>query len=152
MDYGNEKTEIFELAITERAKGILLNMAWWAKFLAIIGFIIIGIMVLVFGGIALVQGSESSGMFGRMGMGGGGPLASIMLAAIMAGIYFYPTYALLMYAIKVKKAVLAADKFEFESAVNHLKNMFKFMGILMIAFIVIYGIVLVGAAVVLTRL
>ena len=150
----NEHSDIFGLEVSDYARSLFLNMARWAKFLAIMGFIVMGIMavaliVMVFASAAIDSAAlGSSGIYGQLGMAG-----SAIFVLLLLGIYFYPTYALLMYAIKVKRAMLAANQGDFELSINYLKNTFKYIGILMIILLSFYDIaIIIGITVALTHL
>ena len=135
MAFEGENSEIFDLTITPYARSLFLNMARWAKFLAISGFILMGLMSIVFM-VAFYTSSQvsSNTMFSSFGIVGG----SIFTLFILA-VYFYPTYALLMYSIKVKRALTSINQHEFDGSINFLKNMFMYIGILLIIFMVLYG-------------
>ena len=139
----NNQSPIFNLEINDRVKFILLTMAKWTRFLAILGFIIMGLVMLGFIVFSITSlgnntNPENNSLAYKIGyiIGGG---------AVLLGLYFYPTYALLMYSAKLKKAISATNQQDFELAVNYLKNSFKYLGISIIIFIVLYGILITAA-------
>lgn len=143
MDYFNQnKSEIFTLEVDETAKATFLEMSRWTKFLAIIWFVILGLMIAA--GIVLgVAMSRSSAM--AAAMPGLGSASFIVIYIGFAALYFYPTYALLKYATGIKVALNTNDKLGFNKALVYLKNMFKYMGIMMIIMLCLYGLIIVVA-------
>jgi hypothetical protein len=65
----------------------------------------------------------------------------MMLVAI--AIYFYPIYALMRYSGAMKIAMNTNSKEHFNTSITYLKNAFKYMGILMIILLCLYGIMFV---------
>jgi hypothetical protein len=151
MGLFDNDSDIFGMEVTERAKSIFLNMARWTKFLAIMGFIFIGLMLLMFS-VGLFtnfsdRGFSSNPVLSSIGVGG-----SMIFAVLLLGIYFYPTYTLYMYSIKIKRAVLSSDKDQFETALNFLKNTFQYLAILLIIVLIMYGLILAVALMFISRL
>ena len=138
----NESPNLFDLAVNETVKSTFLAMAKWTRFLAIVGFAMMGIGVLwafffagKIGELAAMSGgsqlgAQGAGMFKGM---------MIFITLVFCGLYFYPTYALLMYSTKIKKSLYAGDQQEFEKALNFLKGCFQYIAVLTIIVLVIYG-------------
>lgn len=81
----------FETELTASAVSFLRESAKWSKFLAIIGFIGIGFMVLA----AIIMGFSFASMGNEMGMMMPYPPILISLIYIvMAAVYFMPVYYL----------------------------------------------------------
>ena len=125
------------LKITEQAKSFILETAKWAKFLAIVGFVFIGLMVL--GAFFMLIAGAS-----LPGMGGAGAGVGI-LYLLMALLYFFPTYYLLIFANKIKIGLSQSIQNDVDAGFENLKSMFKFMGILMIVVLGIYALFIVFA-------
>ena len=140
MQLESERSAVFGMELTEHTKSLFLTMARWTKFLAILGFVLLGVFVIALCVAVLTQnGLSSSSGPERIGQIIGAGVVAILLASI----YFYPTYALLMYSIKVKKAILAADQGDFDLSIKYLMNMFKYMGILLIIVLALYSVSLI---------
>jgi hypothetical protein len=116
----------------------LESAAKWARFLAIMGFISVGLMVL--GGIiAIIAGLALQSEMNR-GYGGyayrRGPDFPIWLAGfsyiIMAVIYFFPVKFLYDFAARTLQAVQSRDSIVLQSALESLKSHFKTLGIMTI--------------------
>ncbi len=113
-------------------------MATWTKFLAILGFIGLGFMVL--GGVALgvAVGTAATNQLGPIGSIGGIGIA--LLYILIAGIVFYPAYTLMKYSTGINVAVHTNNKQKFNEAIANLKNTFKFYGIITIISLLISGL------------
>ncbi len=146
MSLLNDNRSIFntDLEVNDHVKSILLNMASWTKFLAVFGFVIMGLMIAVLAIAGITKaGSGQMETAAQMGYYTGSMIGA---SALLVGIYFYPTYALLLFSSRIKKAFSSPSQEQFESALNYLKNSFKYIAILMIICVVLYGIALVFLA------
>jgi len=137
--------DIFKLEIDENAKTTFLEMARWTKFLAVLGFVALGlfltlgIIISIFLPIfAESMGGPSATAIASLGMAG--PVFVIIFFLIFIGIEVYPIYALMKYSSGIKKALTTENKEQFNRAIKHLKNMFKYFGILAIIMLVCWGI------------
>lgn len=145
MDYFSKgQSDIFKLEIDENAKGNFLEMSRWTKFLAILGFVMLGIalvlgifLALFISAFAELGGPSSQAL---ASLGAAAPIFIIVMVLIIVGIYIYPTYALLKYSNCIKAALTTDNKEMFNRAIRYLKYMFKYMGILMIVVLAIYGL------------
>jgi hypothetical protein len=150
MDNYNRKEEgIFNLSVNERGKAFMLETARWAKFLAIIGLIITGILLV--GMVFLIFGaSEISKQLGAV-YGAGYGIGMFFFYLLVLLIVLYPSITLLKFANKLRPAVSTGNEDLFNEALRSLKNTFKFWGIYVIILLSIYGIsiifLLIGAAV-----
>lgn len=132
------------LRMTSKMIDFIITTTKWAKFLSIVGFVILGLMLigalLMFG----VAGSISGGgaIFGSQVL-----LMSFMYIG-MALLYFFPTYYLFKFASKTKKGLMNLDSHSVESGFEYLKSTFKFMGILMIIVLSIYLFAILVAGIV----
>ncbi|MBS1587583.1 MAG: hypothetical protein JSS82_18770 [Bacteroidetes bacterium] len=138
---------IFNLEVDEVAKSHLLETARWGKFLAIVGFIIIGLMVLLglFGGMA-------ASSFGGGGLLGGLSGVSLLLFYLLiAALYFYPCFTLYRFASNMKPAINTMNRQQFNSALGNMKALFQYMGIMTIIMLSLYGILLIFVIIGLAR-
>ncbi|NQT78575.1 MAG: hypothetical protein HQ565_12760 [Bacteroidetes bacterium] len=111
----------------------------WALFLAIIGFIGLGIMILV--ALFMMAFSTTYSAF----PGSGIPFVFIgFLYLIISVVYFFPVYYLLKFSTNMKKAVLLKNEITLEEAFRFLKNHYQFVGILMIIIISLYLLIIMG--------
>lgn len=139
--------EKFELQLDESAKDFLKETAKWAYFLSIIGFVGIGLLVL----IAIFAGTFFSLMSNSVpGMAAAGGSFGIMFSIIyliMALLYFFPVYFLNKFASNAKKAFRDNDSEALTNSFGYLKSHYKFIGILTVILLALYGVVLVFAVI-----
>ena len=122
----------------------LLETAKWSKFLSIVGFVFIGIMILV----ALFIGSIMGTAFSAMPMDDTMPYSSGIFTGMMTGIYlflallyFFPTLYLYRFSTQVKTAIHTNSQEELTQSFSNLKSMFKFWGIFTAVTIGIYALI-----------
>ena len=135
-----DEQPLFQLKLDDNVKAHMQEAARWGKFLAIVGFIIIGIMVIggIFVGIAVSAVSSVYGSGGNAALGllGGTGLALIYI--LLAAIYFYPVYALLKFSSLSKAGLNENNQEKFTRSFSYLKGMFRYCGILVIVVIALY--------------
>jgi hypothetical protein len=143
--YSNRGNEIFNLGVDELGKAYMHEIARWAKFLAIIGFIFSGLLCL--GLIFLIFGASaiSAQLGAAYGMSYGVGMFFFYILIIL--IFLYPSITLLRFANRVKPALQTANTDLFNEALKNLKNTFKFMGIYMIVMLGIYGLIIIFAVI-----
>ena len=119
-------------------KSYLNETSKWAKFLAILGFIGIGFIVLA----ALFAGAFLGSDAGRMGMRNAefplSPAVITLLYLLFAVIYFFPVYYLYNFAVKMKNSLLSGDSALMRESFKNLKSHYKYIGILTIVVISLY--------------
>jgi len=131
---------IFESGgLNEMSRAYLLETSRWTKFLAIMGFIATGIMVLAaFFMMAMgstmgaLAGSSASMMGGLMGVGMG------MIYILVAAIYIYPVITLYKFSRNMKRGLQTNNNDLVTEAFRNQKNLYKFLGILMIILLAFY--------------
>lgn len=118
----------------------LLQTSKWGKFLAIMGYIGVGLLVLValfmlIGGSMFneIAGTEfPTGLFG----------ASYFL---LAALYFIPVSYLYRFSVQMKHGLMISDVNEITSGFRNLKSLYKFFGILTIVLISLYALIIIIA-------
>lgn len=139
--------EKFELHLDETAKDFLKETAKWAYFLSILGFVGVGLFVV----IAIFAGA----IFSTLGatVPGAGVLAGSFGALmsffylLIAAIYFFPVYYLFRFGSNAKKAFRDNDSEMLTSSLGYLKSHYKFIGVLMASILVLYALIFVLALV-----
>jgi uncharacterized BrkB/YihY/UPF0761 family membrane protein len=113
----------------------------WAMFLAIIGFIILGLIVV----IGLIAGTFLTAF--NSGEKALGIPESLMFVPILilAVIYFFPVLFLFRFSKHTSHAIQTLDNLEFHKAVKNLKSFFAYIGILIIIILSLYIVVLIIA-------
>ncbi|HYV93868.1 MAG TPA: DUF5362 family protein [Chitinophagales bacterium] len=129
-----------EVDVTNAA--YLSETARWAKFLAILGFVMCGIIILVglFASSLFTKYSTLTGSsFQMAGMG----IMLTVIYVLLGVIYFFPCYYLFNFAQKMKLALRMRDQVTLSESFRNIKSCFKFMGILMIIVLAFYAIAIV---------
>ncbi|TAE62404.1 MAG: hypothetical protein EAY77_07550 [Flavobacteriia bacterium] len=136
----NEKqTENSENQLTSAAVGFLQESAKWSKFMAIIGFIGIGIMVLISVFMAIGIGATTMPEL---------PFSMSVFSIIyvvFAAVYFFPVYYLYQYATKTNIALHSKNKQLLTDGLENLKSHHKFLGIFTLIIVSLYGFIFVLA-------
>ena len=150
----NQDKSIFGLGIDPSSKAHLAEAARWARFLAIVGFIMCGLIVLI--GIFAASFSTSfSSKFGNefggaTSMGSGmGSMMTVLYIGI-AILYFFPCLFLFRFANLMKAALATEEQDNLNKSFQNLKVMFRYVGIITIIILTIYLLVfliaIIGAA------
>jgi hypothetical protein len=118
----------------------LMETSKWGKFLAIVGYVGMGILILV--GIFMMVGLSKISSF----PGTSFPMGSFgFIYIILSVIYYFPVNYLYTYSVKIKQGLNSKDITTITAGFQNLKSLFKFMGILTIVILSIYGLILVIA-------
>lgn len=127
------------LTLNNQTMAFLREIAKWANFLAIVGFIGIGLVVLMalFGGAVFASAASEFG--GGAEMVGGAFFTIIYL--LVAVLYFFPVYYLFKFAGNMKTALGAKDEDTLTKAFEYLKSHYKFIGILTIIMLSFYALI-----------
>ncbi len=137
------------VTINDFAQKSLIAVAKWAKFIAIVGFVGCGLMILfaLFGGTIFSSVVESrSGSIRKIG--GIGMFVSYTLAAVL---YFFPCLYLYQFAAKTQYALQSKNDILLGYAFHNLKKMFQFLGV-MIAILFTFYLVNLGFALLLGKM
>jgi hypothetical protein len=114
----------------------------WTMFLAIIGFIFLGIIIVIVG----IAGTFLSAF--NLGEAGSGIPESLMFMVIfgLAVVYFLPLLFLFRFSKHTTQAVQTLDNLELKKAFKNLKSYFRYLGVLIIIVLTLYllAIVLAG--------
>ena len=137
----NTLTELEQLTVNSRSKSFLKETAKWAKFLSIIGFIGIGIIVVFsfFAGTIFENLPNTQPMPIDLGM------TLTITYLILAVIYFFPIYYLFQFSNKMKAALLTKNDETLSDAFEVLKSHYKFVGVLTIIMLSLYALVFLFA-------
>ena len=142
-----------KLGIDETAKSFLSETAKWGKFLAIIGFVFCGLIVVVALFLFFAGGTMTSvfkGMNSALAGAATGVIGFIYL--LLALVYYFPSKYLYDFSVYIKQAIALEDQESLNYAFERLKSLYKFWAILMIillsfyAFIIIFAVLVGGFA------
>ncbi|MGM9478723.1 hypothetical protein ACS5PU_20025 [Pedobacter sp. GSP4] len=149
-DLEQEVPQEVKLVVTEEMRSYLYDITKWARFLSIVGFVFAALLILVALSIpSIIAGNPGlAKQFAPLGQGGSIVLTIIYL--LLGLFYFYPSILLFRVANRGKQGVLFGDQESLDVAVLSLKSLFKFWGIMTIAVIVGYFLLVfvVGAGMV----
>ncbi len=117
----------------------------WALFFAIFGFIITGLSLLSIGVVmpmmeSMLTMSGNSEMAEFMNSAGSAIIGIMVVASI---VLFFVHYFHLRFANGIQKAVRFDDQETFESSWRNMRYHFRLMGIIVIAYIVLYAVAIV---------
>ena len=129
-----------ELQVSPQAQSYLTESAKWGKFLAIMGFIFCGIMIMVafFIPVFLTQLPPYNTMSSEFnsGMKVGMTIVYLLLALL----FFFPCFYLYKFSVKMQSAVKVVSQENFDESLMNLKSMFKFYGIFTIIILSFYAL------------
>lgn len=145
----NQETSLFVFGIDQSSRSHLWEAAKWAKFLAIVGFVMCGLIVVIaiFAGSFLAtmatynEGYRSS----AAGLTGGmGAFIAIFYIGI-AILFFFPYLFLFRFATRMKAALNTNDQPTLNTSFQNLKIMFRYVGILTIVMLSFYAVAILMA-------
>lgn len=130
--------------LTETMKSYLTEAAKWAKFIAIVGFVILGIFALAFL-ILLIGTLFLSDILSNIETKNGLQIGFLFFGIIFyAGIIFPPSWYMFRFASNILKNVPTMNVDGIEEAFRNLKSIFKFYGIFLIVVLSIYALIILG--------
>ncbi|MBV9962768.1 MAG: hypothetical protein JO072_11010 [Parafilimonas sp.] len=141
----------FSLQVDNSNIPYLSEAAKWGKFLSILGFIII-IIVLCFGILAFITGNtfspELDTQLQDMQLPGnlGGIIMGIYFLVISV-LYFFPCLFLYNFSSRMQKALRSNDQILLNRSFSSLKSLFKFWGILTIVIMGFFILIIILAIV-----
>lgn len=138
-----QETGFFDTSLDNTAKAHLLETVRWTKFLSILGFILIGLMLIgaVFFFVAGSSMGAMSGMWSTMGSVG---LGILYLALIL--LYLFPVILLYKFSTHIKNGINTNNQDMINEGFRHQKNLYRFFGIISIIILTFYllGIIFGG--------
>jgi len=155
MDYTNDLSTTSgmldsNLVIDSVIKSDLRKTAKWTKFLSILGFIFVAIMVV----FSLIAGTVVQSMMRNMPIGGGeafpipgGGIFLTLFYLLFALLYFFPCLYLFKYSSALSKALNNDDQMALHAATKNERKLYTFVGILMIVILSFYALIFLTAIV-----
>lgn len=128
-----------QLTLSDHAVAFLRETAKWTNFLSIVGFVLLGLLVLtaIFGGAFLASAASEFGG-GTEAIGGAFFTIIYLLVALL---YFFPIYYLFKFARNMKAALQSKDEGTLTKAFEYMKSHYKFVGILTIVVLSFYVLI-----------
>jgi len=134
-----------ELQVSTNAQNYLTESARWGKFLAIIGFVLCGLMVLiaVFVPTFIFRLPPYNNLPAAYNTAMQAGITIVYL--LVAVLFFFPCFYLYKFSAKMQLAVKSVSQEKFDDSLMNLKSMFKFYGIMTIIFLSFYALIFVVA-------
>ena len=121
-------------ALSPYSKAFLSEAAGWARFLGIVGFVLLGL-----GSIGMLFAGSSLAMLDASGF----PTALIIgFFLVFAVIWFFVSFYLVRFGFKMKEALQSQSREVTDQAFENLKSYFKLLGILTIIYLGFYALAL----------
>ena len=145
----SQETSLFGFGIDQSSRAHLSEAAKWAKFLAIVGFVMCGLIVVmaIFAGsfLAMMSNSYNDGYSSSARLTGGmGAFVAILYIGI-AILFFFPYLFLFRFATRMKSALNINDQLTLNTSFQNLKIMFRYVGILTIVMLSFYALAIIMA-------
>ncbi len=135
------------LVLTQDVKSYLLETAKWSKLLSIVGFVMIAFVVIAAVFAGLFMGTMMSSMTEDLG-GAGGALGGVgvtIMYLLIALLYYFPLMYLYKFSSKMKTAITDNNQEQLSESFKNLKSCYKFIGILTLITVILYGLIFVFA-------
>ena len=129
-----------DLQISPQAQSHLTESAKWGKFLAVMGFIFSGIMIIVafFIPVFMTQLPPYNNM--SPAFTSGMKVGMTVVYLLLAFLFFFPCLYLYKFSVKIHSAVKLVSQENFDESLMNLKSMFKFYGIFTIIVLSFYAL------------
>ncbi|MDG1196338.1 MAG: DUF5362 family protein [Polaribacter sp.] len=138
----NPITELEQLTLTSASKTFLKETAKWTKFLAILGFVFIGFMLVL---AIFTTTIYEYAVIIKPDLPRGLGLVMMITYLLLAFIYFFPVYYLLKFSNQLKKALSTKNDEILAKAFEMLKSHYKFIGVFTIITISLYVLLAIVA-------
>jgi hypothetical protein len=142
------QNQLFSLIIDPLIKSHLGETARWGKFLAILGFILSGLIII----LGIFFGTVFSTIINQGGVPYNSNMNSRSFGAIMAivyviiaVIYFFPCLFLYRFSTKMKSALIGNEQTDLALSFQNLKSLFRYVGVITLIVLAIYLIIFLFA-------
>jgi hypothetical protein len=129
------------LIIDKEIKGYLYETANWANFLAILGYIGLGFMVIAFLLMLFFANRFQSMPGGNVSTLPFGIMTIFYLLIIV--LYFFPVYYLGKFTSNIKNAIYLNNQISLNEGFEYLKLHYKFLGIFTIIILSMYFLIMI---------
>jgi hypothetical protein len=130
----NAITELEQITLTSGAKNFLRETAKWGKFLSILGFIALGLMLMGSFFIGAFYNTMPQADIMPFDLG----IVVTLIYIVVALIYIFPIYYLYQFSVKMKEALISKDDTVLVTAFEMLKSHYKFIGVFTIIMLSVY--------------
>ncbi len=125
--------------INDEVKEYLLEIAKWTKLIGIVGYIGIGLMIVI--------AFFTSAFFAMLPVAGAEDIPMSVFSIVyflMAGLYFFPVNYLFQFSKRLSHSLERDDTTSFTDAFRNLKSHYKFVGVFIIVVMSMYAIMFLG--------
>lgn len=134
-----------DLQVSPASQNFLSEAAKWGKFLAIVGFITCGLLVvLAFFIPTLFMKLPPYNQFATS-MSSAVSIGMTVIYLLLAILMFFPCLYLYRFSVKMKLALGSVSQENFDTSLQNLKSLLKFYGIFTIVMLSFYALVFVLA-------
>jgi hypothetical protein len=134
-----KEKNLFNLELDFIARNLLTDTVKWARFLAILGFIGLGLILIASIFLSVNSADKTDPDYINDTAYKSGEIAgSMFVALVIIAIYFFPFYFLWKFANKMRTALLTDDTASLNEALKNLKATFRYVGVLTIIFIALF--------------
>ncbi|HEV7330800.1 MAG TPA: hypothetical protein VGN63_07165 [Flavisolibacter sp.] len=140
-----QDSSLFSLTIDPAAKSHLLETAKWARFLAMVGFVFLVLVIFVgiYSTVTINRFEDSYREMGGMGsetvLGSAGTGVAVIYI-IMAIIWFFPLIFTLRFANQMRNALQSNDQELLGTSFQNLKVCYRYLGIVTVIFLVMIAL------------
>ncbi|WP_298427449.1 hypothetical protein [uncultured Kordia sp.] len=134
----------FELRLNEQSKKFLRETAKWTFILSILGFILIGLFLLIAIFFIVMYAALNENVSPLVASGMSVEFVAIVYF-VLAVLYFFPVMYLYRFSRRMKSALLEKSTDGLTRAFSSLKSHYKFIGILVLSLVGLYALVFVFA-------
>ncbi len=138
-----QSSNLFELQLDQPSINYLSEAARWSRFLAIIGFIYCGFMVIF--GLFFSTVMRMMPTVGDAGISTVGNAFLGVFIIVISLVMFFPALYLWNFSSKIRKAFNNNDQPLLTESLKNLKSFFKFYGIILIVVLSFYALALIAA-------
>jgi hypothetical protein len=140
MDYPENNQPVqFSISVNNEIKEYLTETSKWGKFLAIVGYIGMGLLFLL--GLGVMIGFSIFSSMSKMNF----PIGVLGLVyIIIAVVYYFPVNYLYKFSTRMRAGIESNDQEVVTNGFENLKSLFKFMGIFTIVVLSIYVLALIA--------
>ena len=139
----NQETSLFGFGIDQSSRAHLAEAAKWAKFLAIVGFVMCGLIIVLSFFIGALFSTSMSRYGDSAAFGSGFGIIMTIIYLSFGVLYFFPCLFLFRFANNMIVALNSNEQITLNRSFQNLKIMFRYVGILTIIVLALYIIAFV---------
>ncbi|MAD98488.1 MAG: hypothetical protein CMB99_14280 [Flavobacteriaceae bacterium] len=138
----SDVSEMKQLQVTSKFRSLSKEIAQWTKFLSIVGFIFVALLLV----IGIFASSLYGQMFNEVAPDFPVDMGLLMSAVylLFAVIYFFPILFLYKFSRNLKLALKSRDDADLERAMEMLKSHYKYIGVLTIITLSLYALAIIA--------